>query len=179
MISLFGFNPKASWSVRSVTAHTVTPRCADLLCDTYKGPRWSRHVQKLMKSGQSQHRFFGSQSSPLLFLGLLGIRQREAGLRPTHLLSVTLLILVAMQFSLLSIFNPAELVMYEEQALLWRTVCWRQSKKWMFKKPQESSVSFLDPSRIKDHSATTLACTLCMYECLIMCHCPKVWERAL
>lgn len=125
MISLFGFNPKASWSVCSVTDRTVPPWCADLLSAMYKGPHWLRCVQKLMKS---QHCFFGSQSSSLLFLGLLGIKQQEAGLRPTYLLSVTLLILVAMQFSLLSIFNLAELVMYEEQLLLWRTVCWRQSK---------------------------------------------------
>lgn len=71
---------------------------------------------------------FSSPSPLLLFLGLLGIKQRELGLWPTHLLSVTSLILVAMQFSFLSIFNVAKLVMYEEQFVLWRTTCWRQSK---------------------------------------------------
>lgn len=38
------------------------------------------------------------------------MKQWELGLWPTHLLSATLLILVAMQFSFLSIFNVAEFV---------------------------------------------------------------------
>lgn len=60
----------------------------------------------------------GSSSFLLLFIDLLGIKQQESGLRPTYLLSVTMLILVAMQFSFLSKFDAAKRVIYEEHGLL-------------------------------------------------------------
>ncbi len=113
----FGFNPKARLTVLSVRAHTVSPHCAELVTSpTCQGGRVGRpETDEIWPTSAS---FLARPSSPLLFLDLLGIKQRELGLRPTHLLSVTLLIVVAMQFSFLSIFSVAKLVMYEEQFLL-------------------------------------------------------------
>lgn len=81
----------------------------------------------------------GSPSSPLLFLDLLGIKQRESGLWPTYLLSVTLLILVAMQFSFLSIFSVAKLVMFEKPLSALRNRMLKTIKAWFI---TESSVAF-------------------------------------
>lgn len=60
----------------------------------------------------------GLPSSLLLFLDLLGMKQRDAGLGPAHLLSVTLLIFIAMHYSFLSISSVSKFVMYEEQFVL-------------------------------------------------------------
>lgn len=97
--------------------NTVSPRCAELVTSLTCQRGWvgRPETDEMWPISAS---FLAPPSSPLLFLDLLGIKQRELGLRPTHLLSVTLLILVAMQFSFLSIFSVAKLVMYEEQLLL-------------------------------------------------------------
>lgn len=69
-----------------------------LLC--HRGRGWSKLVCNLANVSVVP----GSPFSLLPFLGLLGIKQQEVALQPTHLLSATLLILVAMQLSFLFSF---------------------------------------------------------------------------
>lgn len=128
------------------------PRCAELVTSLTT----TRGVGSVPGSSESRWNpanpsaISGSPSSSRLFLDLLGVKQRGLGLRPTHLFSVTLLILCSCYaVSVLSafFFSVAKLVMYEEHFLLWGTVCWRQSNSvWSIagcrKKTWQSGVAF-------------------------------------
>lgn len=72
------FNPKARWSVLSVTAHTVTPRCARG-GHVREGLGLVEARPKKQQNLASLSIVSGSPSSLLLFLGLLGIKQRGIG----------------------------------------------------------------------------------------------------
>lgn len=100
----FGFNPRGRWTVTLVPSHSRSPS------------QKKKKRKKWMKSGQSQHLFW--LWSPLLFLDLLGVKQRELGLWPTHPLSATLLI----QGSLAS---SAVFYCCLFHFLLWETAVWR------------------------------------------------------
>lgn len=113
------FNPKARWPVLTLS-HLTLQSLSPLWLVRWVWVGWGLSKNRWNLANLSI--ISGSPSSLLLFLGLLGIKQRDSGLWPTHLLSVTLLILVAMQFSFLSIFYVAKCAIYEEQPLLWGMV---------------------------------------------------------
>lgn len=166
------------------------PRCAELVTSL----TMTRGVGSVPGSSESRWNpanpstISGSPSSPRLFLDSLGVKQRGLGLRanPSVLSNFADSMQLLTRFGSLSIFlalpnlRCMKSIFCSEERCAEdnQTACvihCRMSKK----RRGKSGVAFLVPRRLRCISDSTLACTLCLYECLIMCHCPKLWDRVL
>lgn len=119
----FSVNP--SWTVTQCHTSLFGARHLSVLS---QGAGLAKPPPKSVKIWPIGASFLAPLSPLLLFLGLLGIRQWGSELWPTHLLSVTLLILGAVRFS---ISNGPKVDAWRAAFALGR-VCWRQSKRVWF-----------------------------------------------